>query len=166
MGVAIVFALSSPQGTRRLLRGIKKEWNAQHTKRVLIRLQERRLIGFHEERDGTISVLLTKEGESKLEEWNLEQLQVKKPKRWDGRWRVIVFDIAEKRKKAREAFRDMLKRLECYPLQKSIFVHPYSCEAEIAVIKKVFHIPDQEVLYFSSDLIPREHFLKKNFKLL
>lgn len=78
----------------------------------------------------------------------------------------IVFDIAEKRKKAREAFRDMLEQLKCYPLQKSIFVHPYSCEAEIEIIKNIFHIPDWEVLYFSSDLIPRERFLKKKFKLL
>lgn len=164
-GAGIALALSSPQGTRRLLKGIKEEWNHKSTKRALERLRERKLVGFHETEDGTIHVLITQEGRRKVQGWELETLKIEKPRRWDDRWRVVAFDIAEKRKKAREAMRGMLKQLGFYQLQKSMFVHSYPCEAEIALIKKIFHIPDREVLYFSTDIIPREIFLKKKFHL-
>ena len=164
-GIGIVLALSSPQGTRRFLKGAREEWDHKSTKRALERLRERKLVGFNETEDGAIHVLITQEGRRKVQEWELETLKIEKPKRWDDRWRVVAFDIAEKRKRAREALRGMLKQLGFYQLQKSIFVHPYPCEAEITVIKKFFHIPDWEVLYFSTDIIPRETFLKKKFHL-
>ena len=166
MGIGIVLALSSPQGTRRFLKGVSEEWNQRSTKRALERLREKKLVGFHETNDGAIDVLITQEGRRMVKEWNLETLKIEKPRRWDDRWRVVAFDIAEKRKRAREAMRGMLKQLGFYQLQKSVFVHPYSCEAEIELIKKNFHIPDQEVLYFSTDIIPREVFLKNKFSLI
>ena len=166
MGIGIVLELSSPQGTRRFLKGVSEEWNQRSTKRALERLREKKLVGFHETNDGAIDVLITQEGRRMVKEWNLETLKIEKPRRWDDRWRVVAFDIAEKRKRAREAMRGMLKQLGFYQLQKSVFVHPYSCEAEIELIKKNFHIPDQEVLYFSTDIIPREVFLKNKFSLI
>lgn len=165
MGAGIALALSSPQGTRRFLKGVKDEWDTKNTRRALERLRERRLVAFQERADGTIEVLLTQEGRQKMEEWNLEELYIKKQKKWDGRWRMVAFDIAEKRKRAREAFRSLLKQFSFYQLQKSIFVCPYPCEAEIKIIRNIFHIPASEVLYFSTDMIPREAFLKKKFEL-
>lgn len=166
VGAGIALALSSPRGTRRFLRGVRDEWDKKNTRRALERLRERRLVAFREIKDGTIEVLLTQEGYQKMEEWNLEELRITKPKKWDRRWRIVAFDIAEKRKRAREALRSLLKQLSFYQLQKSIFVCPYSCEAEIKIIKDTFHIPVFEVLYFSTDMIPREEFLKKKFGLV
>lgn len=165
LGVGIVFALSSPQGTRRFFKGLKKEWNGRSAKDTLDRLRERKLITFQEQKDGSFQVMLTEEGKQKLEEWNLGDLVIPTQKRWDCRWRIIAFDISEKRKKAREALRQTLKQLEFFQLQKSIFVHPYPCEAEIKLLKSVFSILDHEVLYFSTDTIPREKYLKQHFKL-
>lgn len=165
LGVGIVFALSSPQGTRRLFKGLKHEWDVRSAKDTLNRLRERKLIAFQEKGDGSFQVILTEEGKQKLEEWSIEDLAVPIQKRWDGRWRIIAFDISEKRKRAREALRQTLKRLGFFRLQKSIFVHPYPCEAEIRLLKSIFHILDQEVLYFSTDIIPREKYLKQLFNL-
>lgn len=165
LGVGIVFALGSPQGTRRFFKGLKQEWNGRSAKDTLERLRERKLIAFQEQKDGSFQVILTEEGKQKLEEWSIEDLVIPVQKRWDGRWRIVAFDISEKRKKAREALRAMLKHFGFFQLQKSIFVHPYPCEAEIHLLKSVFSILDHEVLYFSTDTIPREKYLKQQFKL-
>ena len=166
LGVAIVFVLSSPQGTRKLFKGLKDEWDGRSAKDTLERLRERKLVAFQEQEDGSFQVVLTKEGKQKIEEWNIDDLQLAVPKRWDGRWRIVAFDISEKRKKAREALRQTLKRLGFFQLQKSVFVHPYPCEAEIRLLKSVFSILDYEVLYFSTDVIPQEKHLKRHFQLV
>jgi hypothetical protein len=162
-GLVLFMVLSSPSGARRILRGLKDEWDSKNTRETLKRLEAKRFIAFHEQPDGTIEVRLTKQGEMKLEEWALEDLVIKIPKRWDRRWRIVAFDISEKRKKAREALREMLKHLGFYQLQKSLFVFPYPCEAEIMFLKEMFHIPAWEVIYFSTDIIPQEKILKGKF---
>ena len=56
----------------------------------------------------------------------------------DGEWRIVIFDIPEKFKKAREALRMKLKELGFLELQKSVFIFPYECEDEINFIVEVF----------------------------
>lgn len=50
-----------------------------------------------------------------------------KPKRrkWDGYWRMIIFDVPEKKRKYRDYLRQMLKTLGFKELQKSIWVTPH-----------------------------------------
>lgn len=42
--------------------------------------------------------------------------------RWDGKWRVVMFDIPEKRREHRERLRRALIELEYEPIQKSVFI--------------------------------------------
>ena len=162
-GLVLFMVLSSPSGVRRVLKGLKEEWDPKNTRETLKRLETKRFVAFHEQPDGAIEVRLTKEGKMKLEEWSLEDLTVKIPKRWDRRWRIVAFDISEKRKQAREALREMLQRLGFHQLQKSLFVFPYPCEAEVMFLKEIFRIPAWEVIYFSTDIIPQGKFLKEKF---
>ncbi len=41
--------------------------------------------------------------------------------KWDGRWRIVMFDIPEENKKVRDIFRSRLKLWEFQPLQKSVW---------------------------------------------
>ena len=60
---------------------------------------------------------------------------------WDGKWRVLIFDIPEKRKKAaREALRSKLIDLNFFQLQKSVWIHPYPCENEIQLTAEIFGV--------------------------
>lgn len=43
-------------------------------------------------------------------------------KKWDGKWRIIIFDIPEKHRKIRNTLRSQLKRWEFKQLQKSVWV--------------------------------------------
>ena len=44
---------------------------------------------------------------------------------WDGKWRIIFFDIPEKKRRYRDELRSMLKVMGFKEFQKSIWVYPY-----------------------------------------
>ncbi|TSC79435.1 MAG: PaaX family transcrtiptional regulator [Parcubacteria group bacterium Gr01-1014_29] len=165
VGVAIYFMFSSPVGTRRFLKNVKKEWDKQSTRRSLESLRRHKLVSYQEKQNGQVVVTITQQGRKKVQEWNLENLTIKKPAHWDGRWRIVAFDIAERRRKGRDALRKMLQRLGFLQIQKSVFVYPYSCKPEIEFLMEFFSIPAREVIYVSSDRFPQEQKLKKKFHL-
>ena len=43
---------------------------------------------------------LTEAGENKLRHWELEDYKFKRPHKWDKKWRVVILDIPEKKKKS------------------------------------------------------------------
>ena len=49
----------------------------------------------------------------------------KKKEKWDGYWRIVIFDIPEKLKRTREALRDLLKVIGFQKLQGSVWIYPY-----------------------------------------
>ncbi|OGK29397.1 CRISPR-associated endonuclease Cas2, partial [Candidatus Roizmanbacteria bacterium RIFCSPHIGHO2_12_41_18] len=89
---------------------------------------------------GLAEIVLTKDGETKAIRFKIDEIKIKKPAKWDGEWRVVIFDIPEKFKKAREALRNKLKDLGFVKLQESVFIFPYECEDEINFITEVFLI--------------------------
>ena len=52
--------------------------------------------------------------------------------KWDGKWRVVIFDIPQELHNKRNRFRKRLKLLGFYMVQKSVFAFPYPCEGELA----------------------------------
>ena len=36
--------------------------------------------------------------QKKLVEYNIDDMEIKKPKKWDGKWRIISFDIPKNKK--------------------------------------------------------------------
>lgn len=52
-------------------------------------------------------------------------------KSWDGKWRVVGFDIEEKRRSLRENFRNILYRNGFRMVQKSLYISPLPLEREI-----------------------------------
>lgn len=102
-------------------------------------LEQSDLIGISQEGNKTV-VRLTKNGQKKLLKYNLKDLRVKQPKKWDRLWRVVVFDIPEKYKLGRECLREKLKELGFYRLQKSVWVHPYPCEDEINFASELYEV--------------------------
>lgn len=50
----------------------------------------------------------------------------RKSKIWDGKWRIVVFDIPEIQKKMRNFFRKRLQDIGYRQLQKSVWICPYN----------------------------------------
>ena len=114
--------------------------------------------------NGQKVVRLTNKGKEKLTEYKLSDLKINKPKRWDGKYRVIIFDIKEWKRGTRDKLRRWFEGLGLIKLQNSVWVYPYDCEEIIALLKANYHIGN-EVLYMEVNKIENDHWLKKIFEL-
>ncbi|RJQ32267.1 hypothetical protein C4572_01440 [Candidatus Parcubacteria bacterium] len=133
----------SPRGYFKVLEATIDDWKNIKKERLLRIVKEfytKRLVTYKEREDGTIEIVLTKEGEEKALLYKLNDMHVNIPEKWDGKWRMVTFDIPEKKKLAREALRIKLKKLGFREFQKSLFIFPYPCEDEINFIIEVFKI--------------------------
>ena len=104
-------------------------------------LKMRKLIKIVQKADSE-RALITPEGKARAQKFILEGLEIKKPKRWDGKWRLVIYDIPEPRKKIRDGFRQHLKRLGFSEFQKSVFAIPYPCEEEVATLVNLMNLKD------------------------
>ncbi len=75
-----------------------------------------------------ICIKLTELGVQKLDEKRKRRKEKallnykEKKEKWDGKWRIVIFDIPEANKRVRQVLRETLKVLEFWPLQKSVWV--------------------------------------------
>ncbi|HEY4522650.1 MAG TPA: CRISPR-associated endonuclease Cas2 [Candidatus Paceibacterota bacterium] len=129
-----------------------------------IRRSYRRLIHTgHLEFDGRYLRLTTK-GERELRMYEIRGYKLPKPRKWDKKWRVLVFDIPERRKVLREKVRRTLQHIGFERLQDSVWAYPYDCEDLITLLKADFKI-GYDVLYMIVDQLEGDQRLKKHFKL-
>lgn len=68
---------------------------------------------------------LTPEGEKLVGRLKL-RLALARQKRWDGKWRLVIFDIPERIRDRRNFLRCELEMLGFHQLQKSVWVTPHS----------------------------------------
>jgi len=142
----------------------RKRWIEKQ--KMLRDLERRKYISFKEMNDGTVKIELMHRGRKFVRQYQLEKMQMQKPKQWDKKWRVLLYDIPTYNKRASDAFREKLKQLGLYQLQKSVWVSPYECIGEIEFLCGVFNIDiNKHVLYFTTSDIPKERMLKSFFKL-
>ncbi|MBI3384940.1 hypothetical protein HY030_01970 [Candidatus Gottesmanbacteria bacterium] len=87
------------------------------------------------------AVKLTVKGQEKILQFELNSLEIKIPKIWDGKWRMVFFDIPERLKKQRNFICKKLKEMNFYSMQESVFIHPFPCENEIEFIREVIGVP-------------------------
>lgn len=107
---------------------------------------------------------LTTKGERALRLLTLQELSSSKPRRWDKKWRVLIFDVPERRKGLRAKLRLTLQVIGFVRLQNSVWVYPYDCEDLITLLKADFHVGD-DVLYLIVDSVERDGELRKHFDL-
>lgn len=131
-------------------------------------LKRERLIEILEEKDGKTRVRLTNKGKKRLAEYSIDTMTIQKPKKWDGKWRVLMFDIPAKPKKyhsAREALRNKIKEIGFVQIQKSVWAYPYECEDELLFIAETFKVQDYiEIL--TVEKVLHEEALRKKFPAL
>ena len=100
--------------------------------------------GFVEFHEGKLRI--TEKGKDYLIKENMYAAIRNKSKKWDGKWRVLVFDIPEKRRFIRHKIRQALTSIGFMRLQDSVWVYPYNCEDFITLLKADFKI-GKDVLY-------------------
>lgn len=126
---------------KRIIKNLPKEWRSlerRYLYRYLDEFYHERLIDYKEKADGSITMVLTEKGRRQVLRYHIETIEIKRPKRWDGIWRVVFFDVPEKRRKIRDALRHKLQELGFYEWQKSVFVFPFPCFDELNFVIEFF----------------------------
>ncbi|EKE15996.1 MAG: repressor in ring oxydation complex/phenylacetic acid degradation pathway related protein (PaaX) [uncultured bacterium] len=134
---------------------------------ALNNFKQRKLIKIIQEKNGKFQVKLTNKGQKRIKDFYLQNLKINKPKTWDGKWRILIFDIPSRPKtydQARNALRNKIKKLRFKQLQKSAWIFPYECEDEILFIAELYNV-QKYIEIITAEKILREKELKKVFKL-
>lgn len=152
----------------RIVKEVVGEWKKinQRSLRSAIRsLYESRSVGWVEKLNGVIELTLTDGGRNKVLKHNPYAFKITKPEKWDGKWRVMVFDIPEVRREVRDALRGHLRQMGFYELQKSVFVHPYPCSDIFNFLVEIYNIR-RHVRFITADDLDSSLHLKHHFNLL
>ncbi len=152
-GLAQVLTLFKPKDARERYR-IRQSFHG---------LKKQKLIRVYN-KEGKEVVEITEKGKKRILKYSFEDMKINKPRRWDGFWRVVIFDIPEKKKRVRGLINFKLKDMDFYPLQKSTFVLPYECKNEIDFIREYLGV-SKNIVYIKSKEISNDKVLRKYFHL-
>lgn len=161
---AISIAITSPYFVNNLMRefGKQKRYKKKNVYNVFYRLQKEGYLNI-EERGHQVYISLTKEGRRKAGRFQIDSLKINKSKKWDGKWRVVIFDIAQLKKMQRNALREKLKELGFRQLQKSVLVCPHECKDEIELLREFFALSKNEMRLIIAESIEEDSYFNKIF---
>jgi hypothetical protein len=152
--------LMSGRSTRTYFKLARERANYRYRRRLAIeRLKE---LDYIKERGKRLTI--TNAGRSALGISIRKTRELLNTKTWDGKWRVVAFDIPERKKKLRDRVRGILKRVGFEQLQKSIWVFPHECEELVQLIKEESQLAPH-ILYGVLDTIEGEARLKNLFSI-
>lgn len=166
-GEAIINARMSGADAGHLLRTVDPEFRKKRSpsgrvKEALLRL----------EKSGTVVLStngkyeLTKQGKKIAEKLRAGRMarQVSRQRAWDGKWRVIIFDIWERRRGVRDRLRRTLRKVGFVQLQQSVWTYPYPCEDLVAFLRVELKL-GPALLYMIVEGIENDRSIRRHFKL-
>ena len=165
-GVTISLSRSS-RDQWRIIRNLPKIWKAID-RAVLYRIMREfyrdRLVDVRYGRGEEMTMVLTERGRKRALRYKISELSIPTPLRWDKKWRIIIFDIPEKRKGAREVFRQKIAELGFVQFQKSAGLFPYPCRDILGFITEVFELRPF-VQYIEASYVSNDAKMRLYFKL-
>jgi len=107
---------------------------------------------------------ITLRGEVHLRSLVLALAKPPRLKRWDQKWRVLIFDIPEYRRKLRDSLRRQLRASGFIRVQDSVWLYPYPCEEFVALLKAEMKV-GKDMLYLIVDSLEGDTRFRKAFGL-
>src|SRR3989338_8711457 len=151
--------------TLQLLRYLPKEkWNLAYRARTAAGRMVVKGYATWVEKDGKKYLRLTDAGRKALAFKQSKVALKNQKKKWDGRWRMVIFDIPERRRRVRIRLRAFMSEIGFVRLQDSVWVYPYDCEDYVALLKAELKI-GKDVLYAIADTIEHDKRIRLHFKL-
>lgn len=138
-----------------------KRFNIPYLKRILSRLEEEKLVQIKDVQNQQ-QVEITQRGRRRILRYALEELVIVKPKFWDGKWRLISYDIPGKYKRLRKVFREYLGNWGFYPLHESVYLHAYPCRQQVEFLREYLGIGEY-VRFFSVSQIENDKLFRDFF---
>lgn len=151
------------------LNPISRRNTVRFNKRIaqaLARLEQRGLI--HMEGDGRDQEIhIAKAGEVLVEQLYAAAYVIPLPVRWDGKWRLIMFDVPEKRKKIRDTLRLLLRNAGFVHFQDSAWIQPYPCDELVTLLRSHLVSGKGEIRYLTASFVDESDYaFRKHFDLI
>lgn len=141
----------------------KKRPTPADVSKMLLRLKRRGLISLKKTGNG-FALRLTPTGQELHDRLFLKSYKIPRPRRWDGKWRVVIFDIHEERRTVRDLIRQRLGHLGFIRLQDSVWIHPYECEEAIEILKTANRVR-HDVHFLLVSRLAQDSWLRRHFGL-
>lgn len=163
---AVYIAASSPYFVINLKRDFEKwrKYKGRRMRDTFKRLQSQGAIAIRQE-NHQIYISLTAKGRRMAGWLQIDALKVNKPKKWDGKWRILIFDIPQLKRTHREALRGKLKELGFCSLQKSVWIHPFNCQDEIGLLRDFFELKEEEMRLIIAHDIGKDEQIRTFYKI-
>ncbi|MBI2097377.1 MAG: CRISPR-associated endonuclease Cas2 [Candidatus Vogelbacteria bacterium] len=144
LATGVVLSLTrSPKQYYKMVKAAAREWkfiNRRYLWRLVREFKNERLVDFREKDNGEIMITLNKRGKTLILNFDFDKLEIPEPAFWDKKWRLVIFDVPERKRRARNALRQKLVELGFRELQRSVFIHPYDCQREIDFVVEFFEV--------------------------
>ena len=105
---------------------------------------------------------LTAKAKRRLAKITTDAIRVRPIPVWDGHWHIVIYDIPEAHKTARQSLAGMLRQAGCFQLQKSTWITPFPCREEVAALSSMYGV-DTYVTYFEAVYLDNAAPLIKRF---
>lgn len=135
------------------------QYNPYYVKRTLKRLKTQKLAEVVDK-----TWVLTVRGKRWILKYTLEDLSIPTPPKWDGRWRMIIYDVARHKATLRNIFRSTIRRLGFFNVQESVWIYPYPCEKEVSFLRDYCGM-GTDVIYVIAHKIENDVAYREHFKL-
>lgn len=123
-----------------LSKRLDKTDRQKEARRLIRYMKQKEYIEVRELDENNIEIRITAKGKSRYKRFAFQNIRIKTPTRWDGKWRVVAFDIPLKYRAAGSALTLKLKNLGFRQLQRSVWVHPFPCSEEIQAVASIYEI--------------------------
>ena len=110
-------------------------------------------------KNGKRFLSLTDRGERELLYY---QITEKKKSKWDGKWRVVIFDVWEHTRYKRHLLRNEIKDFGFVQLQRSVWIYPYECADFIELLKTDLSF-GKNIRYMVVEKLDHDENLRKRF---
>jgi hypothetical protein len=138
----------------------------QRITQALFRLERRGLIEITGEGKNR-EIHLTAQGEESIDSIYAGAYAIPLPAHWDGKWRVIMFDVPETRKKIRDTLRMLLRNAGFVHFQDSAWVQPYPCDEFVTLLRSHLGSGKGEIRYLVASFVDESDYaLRKHFDLV
>ncbi len=110
-------------------------------RQVVEKLRRNGHVKIRETNKGT-EVKISDLGRSETLKYKLDDLRLIKHVKWDGKWRLVMFDVEEMKRSKRDELRRWLQKLGLKRIQMSVWIYPYPLESELKFLREIVGIAD------------------------
>lgn len=155
----IIQALDKP--LRALDKSLNRRERAREAQRIVYYMKSQGYLAGEYEH----GLQLTPKAIRRFQAVQLNDLSVQPLGRWDHFWRLVLYDIPEDMKGARNGFHTRLRQIGCFQLQRSVWITPFPCR-DLVETFAAHYGTDKYVTYFEArnldnELVMLRYFSKK-----